>query len=1060
MQNHEIHELDGEYGELDRASAYIRQIRLSNFMCHEHLTLDFSPHLNIIYGMNGSGKSTILTGIMIGLGAKSHTTSRGSNLSAFIKTGKQKAWIHITIKLNPRYLTLYEKYGEEVTITRVLRSGISSLEIRNDSGTRVPRTTSKDVAEICSYCGFYPNNELAMLSQENAKEFLVTASARKKYHKLKEAMQQLEIEKAQLEIATSEEKRKDMVKRMETRRKELELSEEKNWEIVTRGDRQRQSKQKLDNARKVIKWREIKSYEESIEAAEKTRDEAVEKLNSVQSPEELAAKVAEYHAKYLELHGSQSELDTKQKELRKALAEEEAKLKTSKLDLEAAETDRNGFVESLERKKQQVAKLKETNASTSWEALEARRVEIEEQIGVKQKERIRLGDELRNITTQCSEQDEQVSLATSEIRSANAQKYSLDNQIKEKREAIRNADLGTSTVNNRTPGYQRQLRLKRAVQQAGRWREMPVGPIYDYLEVRDEGVKYLPAIERLLNRTLESWWVTNREDGIRLRQIASQLNIDVTVIEREDDPYDLRNIFPPQSSNYLRLIDILSAKSDSIIRLLIDKNNIDTMGFCEGVRNGDQIARDIKGLNRVIALSYRGQEKIFTILDSNAFTSNSSNLNPWNDVRISVSKEALKQTLREQLNALTQELEESSQMQQEFESRRQELLYQKKKMDRQKNIAEESMANKQREINELSAEQQQIQDTTQLADNEAEIADLEGQIAQLEEEIAAISESIEMYLEKDTLECQHNVDSAREAYAESETTYNELLRQIDSARRRHQQLQRENRDANNHISALQTEVEAAEANVRTCKVDLDNVRRKIIEEVGELDESTEKIQILMGESVGSLENTITELEADLQVNRASYEEVENAQREIDINETRRRDLTESEQIVKHFHEKLSLYAKKRKENSQRVWENAKRRIQEKFVTILRSRGFNGVVKIEDDPGVLDAQAAPQSQENRGTSTLSGGEKSFVQIALLMSVWETMNIGLTALDEYDVYMDKTNRSASLLALAQTTRRNGMQCILITPQDVDTSAVDGTVDFQVHRMRPARRANVDE
>lgn len=1059
MQNHGNHDLDGEDG-MERANAYIRQIRLSNFMCHEHLALDFSPHLNIIYGMNGSGKSTILTGIMIGLGAKSHTTSRGSNLSAFIKTGKQKAWIHITINLNPRYHTLYEKYGEAVTITRVLRSGVSSLEIRNESGVRVPGPTARDVAEICSYCGFYPNNELAMLSQENAKEFLVTATARKKYYKLKEAMQQLEIEKAQLEIASSEDKRKEMVKRMETRRKELELSEEKNREIVTRGDRQSNSKQKLDNIKKVIRWREIRSFKENLDAAERIRDAAVEKLSDVQSPEELAAKVAECQAKYNELCGTQSELEAKQNDLGKALDGVRSKYETSKLDLESAENDRKGFVENLERKQIQVAQLKETNASTSWDALEARRVEIEEQIGIKQKERIRLSDELRNLSAQCSEKVEQVNQATNEFRSVNAQQSSLENQIRDKREEIKNADLGTSSVNNRTPGYQRQQRLKRAVQQAGRWRDMPIGPIYDYLEVRDEGVKFLPAIERLLNRTIESWWVTNREDGHRLRQIANQLNIDVTVIEREDDPYDLRNIFPAKSNDYLRLIDILSAKSDSIIRLLIDKNSIDSMAFCEDINNGDRIARTTKGVNRVIALTLRGHEKTFTVLESNAFTSNSSSLSPWNDVRISVSKQALKEALREQLKSYQQELEESSSVLRDLESQRQELSYQKKKMDQQEQAVESSVVAKQKEISDLTVELQKIQDTTQLADNEAEIADLEAQIAHLKEDIGAISETIEMYLEKDTLECQHEFETARDAFNESERTYNELLRSIEAARRKHQQLQRENRDANNHIRALQSELETAEANVRTCKIDLDNMKNQITEEVGELDESIEKVRILMGQNIMTLQNSITELEADLQVNRASADEVENAQREIDNNENRRRELTESEQIVKHFHEKLSQYAYKRRENSKRVWENAKRRIQEKFVAILRSRGFNGAVKIDDDPGSLDAQAAPQSQENRGTSTLSGGEKSFVQIALLMSVWETMNIGLTALDEYDVYMDKTNRSASLLALAQTTRRNGMQCVLITPQDVDTSAVDGTVDFQVHRMRPARRATSEE
>jgi hypothetical protein len=38
-------------------------------MCHERLAVDFVPHMNLVSGLNGSGKSAILDALMVCLGA-------------------------------------------------------------------------------------------------------------------------------------------------------------------------------------------------------------------------------------------------------------------------------------------------------------------------------------------------------------------------------------------------------------------------------------------------------------------------------------------------------------------------------------------------------------------------------------------------------------------------------------------------------------------------------------------------------------------------------------------------------------------------------------------------------------------------------------------------------------------------------------------------------------------------------------------------------------------------------------------------------------------------------
>lgn len=57
-------------------------ISLKNFMCHGSFKLDFNQRMNFILGHNGSGKSGILTAIIIGLGGTAKATNRSNTTSS------------------------------------------------------------------------------------------------------------------------------------------------------------------------------------------------------------------------------------------------------------------------------------------------------------------------------------------------------------------------------------------------------------------------------------------------------------------------------------------------------------------------------------------------------------------------------------------------------------------------------------------------------------------------------------------------------------------------------------------------------------------------------------------------------------------------------------------------------------------------------------------------------------------------------------------------------------------------------------------------------------------
>ena len=48
---------------------FISEITLRNFKCYKNLTLNLTQGVNILYGINGTGKTAILEGINIAAGS-------------------------------------------------------------------------------------------------------------------------------------------------------------------------------------------------------------------------------------------------------------------------------------------------------------------------------------------------------------------------------------------------------------------------------------------------------------------------------------------------------------------------------------------------------------------------------------------------------------------------------------------------------------------------------------------------------------------------------------------------------------------------------------------------------------------------------------------------------------------------------------------------------------------------------------------------------------------------------------------------------------------------------
>ncbi|CUM54703.1 unnamed protein product [Debaryomyces tyrocola] len=285
---------------------FILKVKVKNFTTYSYAEFNLSPTLNMIIGPNGTGKSTLVAAICLGLGGKIDLIKR-KTMKSMIKTGQEDSTIEITLKDSEPdlYLVIQRKFTEKESVWK-LNGEISDEKL-------IKKICKKFNIQLDNLCHFLPQERVAEFAGLSP-EMLLLETQRTLGSGYLLAMHEDLIAKDNMR-----ESLKTDIASIEERL--IKLTEEKDrlQEEARRFEEYQEKTQDLINHKMLIPYAQLQDLKERQKHIKKERDLAKKKLENFKSntrPIEIQLQQAqqEYevqNTKFQESKSAYQELVTK-----------------------------------------------------------------------------------------------------------------------------------------------------------------------------------------------------------------------------------------------------------------------------------------------------------------------------------------------------------------------------------------------------------------------------------------------------------------------------------------------------------------------------------------------------------------------------------------------------------------------------------------------------------------------------------------------------------------------------------------------------------------------------
>ncbi|KAK9486669.1 P-loop containing nucleoside triphosphate hydrolase protein [Lipomyces starkeyi] len=150
------------------APGAIVRVAMRDFVTYSNAEFRLGPSLNMIIGPNGTGKSTLVCAVCLGLGGKPELLARAKDVGEFVKNGQNKATIEIELQGFP---------GEpnsviERTIYKDNRSEWT-LDGKRETAKNVKELIDRYNVQIDNLCQFLPQDKVASFAGMTPQNLLI-----------------------------------------------------------------------------------------------------------------------------------------------------------------------------------------------------------------------------------------------------------------------------------------------------------------------------------------------------------------------------------------------------------------------------------------------------------------------------------------------------------------------------------------------------------------------------------------------------------------------------------------------------------------------------------------------------------------------------------------------------------------------------------------------------------------------------------------------------------------------------------------------------------------------
>ncbi|OCT81266.1 structural maintenance of chromosomes protein 6 isoform X2 [Xenopus laevis] len=1024
----------------------IDSIFLKNFMCHSVLgPFRFGPNVNFVIGNNGSGKSAVLTALIVGLGGKAIVTNRGSSIKGFIKNGERFAEISITLRNRGQGAYRPDVFGNSITVQqRLTTEGSRTYKLKSATGAIVSNK-KEELTAILDYFNIQVDNPVSVLTQEMSKHFLQSKNESDKYKFFMKATQLEQMMEDYTYIMETKSTTHDQVEHGSERlcdlKEECKQKEEKFKNIASLGEK----KQKLEDLKNEMAWaqvieaeKQINPIKEQIVAEEGSTVKYEQKINECQDKVNNAEE--KFRAKQEELDKITQDAVALKPQLIALKGDVQKKTKSYNnaevlfnrhiLEFKRLEKDTEQLCNRIEE-------LKKSDDNASEGEMMARQRDI-----AQMRERKKALDDKEITTNQQIDQLQQaIEKHKEELTTIANEERNVKQWMEQHKRKLR--ELHESKTDQLKRFGQNMPALVAAVDEAyqqGRFRKKPFGPLGACIHLKDQELAL--AVESCLKGLLFAFCCDNHQDERMLQNIMSReypqgRRPQIIVSEFQNEVYDVRQraTFHP---NHPTVLTGLEIDHPVVANCLIDMRGIEKILIIKSKTEAREIMQ-IRAPPRNCREAFTGEgDQVYTSRYYSSDTRRATLLSRDVEGEISHLENELRlfgaqtATTQQRLFSVNKEIQENYGILRQLHNS-------KKQIQRER-----------RTLLDHISELENVEEQPSI-----DIATLEGEAAKNRSIIELVKKEVEL--------AKENMGCLKLLLTMAVSNYEDIKEKISSV--------------TYMAEPLKADLQRIDQEVENCKQHRKHYEEKLKKHLDRIQKRKEEV-------------SAKEQELEVQISQAKCIcperiEVSRTARSLDteINQLREKINSEEvlhgnrEEIIKQYHE-----AKERYQDADRIVKHLKRFIRSLdeimtqrcqsykqfrrsltlrckcyFNWLLSQRAYSGKIQFDHKDETLSITVQPgegNKAELSDMKCLSGGERSFSTVCFILSLWSIAESPFRCLDEFDVYMDMVNRRISMdMMLKFADSQRFRQFIFLTPQNM--SSLPSSSLVRILRMKDPER-----